>query len=282
MTSAERDAAIAHLRQAIGAIEATSADLVRKPPPPQEAPSPKKRRTPSKQNPDDSWPPITYPGMPEGDNWMTNLPARYDHGERGHDRRIMEELAAVGVPCYTLNHLADSVRTVPQGMPIFIDWLDHLEERVPGPETEHRDLLRLGLIRALDDPAARGNRDAINAVVNQLRRRPAPSGRVLDEAEVTLARIATATDFPTVAAIMEELTPRSMRGYLIEYLGRVKTAEAQELALRWLDTMYVQSAIKALVAMKAIGVRARVERYVDDPSSQVRKVARRAMERLPE
>ena len=81
---------------------------------------------------------------------------------------------------------------------------------------------------------------------------------------------------------MEELTPRSMRGYLIEYLGRVKTAEAQELALRWLDTMYVQSAIKALVAMKAIGVRARVERYVDDPSSQVRKVARRAMERLPE
>ena len=198
---AGRDDAIAQLRQAIGAIEATSADLPRLSPEARKRRTVPRRRPKPKKNPDGTWPPITYPGMPEGDGWMQNLPARYTDGERGHDRRIMEELAAVGVPCYTLNHLADRVRTVPQGIPIFVDWLNHLEERVPGPETEHRDLLRLGLIRVLDDPAARGNRDAINAVVNQLRRRPAPSGRVLDEAEVTLARIATATDFPTVAAI---------------------------------------------------------------------------------
>lgn len=251
-----RDDAIAQLRQAIGAIEATSADLPRLSPEDRKRRTVPRRRPKPKKNPDGTWPPITYLGMPEGDDWMQNRPAWYRGGEKGFDRRICEELAAVGVPCYTLNHLADRVRTVPQGIPIFVDWLDHLEERVPGPETEHRELLRLGLIRTLDDLAARGNRDAINAVVSQLRRRPAPSGRVLDEAEVTLARIATAADFPTVAATMEELPPRSMRGYLIEYLGRVKTAEAQELALRWLDTMYVQSAIKALVAMKATGVRA--------------------------
>lgn len=220
--------------------------------------------------------------MPEGDDWMNNLPARYHDGERGFDRRICNELAAVGVPCYTLNDLADRVRTVPQGIPIFIDWLEHLEERVPGPETEHRELLRIGLVRALCDPAARGNRDAIDAVVSQLRRRPAPSRRVQDNAEPTLARIATATDFPTVTAIMEELPPGFTRGYLIEYLGRVKTAEAQEIALRWLDSMYVGSAIKALIAMKATGVRAHVERYIDDPSSQIRKLAKRAMERLPD
>jgi len=81
---------------------------------------------------------------------------------------------------------------------------------------------------------------------------------------------------------MEELPPRFTRGYLIEYLGRVKTAEAQEIALNWLDGRYVQSAIKALIAMKATGVRARVERYVDDPSAQVRKLAKRALERLPD
>lgn len=273
---------IAHLRQAIGAIEATSADLPRLSPEARKRRTVPKRRPKPKKNPDGTWPPITYQGMPEGDDWLDNRPARYSDGHKGFDRRICKELAAVGVRCYTLNDLADRARTVPQGIPIFVDWLNHLEVRVPGPETEHRELLRIGLIRALDDPAARGNRDAIDAVVDQLRRRPPPTGRVQDDAEPTLARIATAADLPAIAAIMEELPPRFTRGYLIEYLGRVKTAEAQEIALNWLDGRYVQSAIKALIAMKATGVRARVERYVDDPSAQVRKLAKRALERLPD
>ncbi|WP_090562335.1 MULTISPECIES: HEAT repeat domain-containing protein [unclassified Mycobacterium] len=220
--------------------------------------------------------------MPEGDDWMKNLPARYHDGERGFDRRIMEELAAVGVPCYTLGDLSNRVPTIPQGIPIFVDWLNHIEERIPGPETSHRTAIRAGLIRNLNDSAARGNQAAVDALVNQLRRQP-PLPRPLPEyADSALGRIATKSDFSTIAALIRDMPPDFSRSGLISYLGRVKTPEAQAIALEWLDTAYTGFAIKALVAMKAAGVRDRIAPYVEDANAWVRKSAQRAMERLPE
>lgn len=280
--SGRRDTTIAALRQAIVAVEATSADLVRKPPQAPVAPTPTKRRSAPKKNPDGTWPPITYPGMPEGDDWMNNLPARYHDGERGFDRRIMEELAAVGVRCYTVNELANRVATIPQGIPIFVDWLTHLEERIPGPETEHRSIVRAGLICALDDVAARGDVIAIELLNAQLRRQPPLQGPVRDFAGYALARIATSSDFPLIAALLDELPLEYPRGALIEYLGRVKTPEARVIALHWLDNGYAYSAIKALTAMKATDVREHIARYLEYPDPPVRKAAKRAMERLPE
>lgn len=281
---AERIEAVAGLRQAIAAIEATSADLprdrvketrvVRRQPP--------RRPPPVKQNADGTWPPITYDGMPEGDDWMDHLPARYHHGQRGFDRRIMEELAAVGAPCYTLQQLTDHVRYVPQGVPIFIDWLTRLEERIPGPETDHRRAVRIGLIRGLDDIAIRGNRQAFDVLVAELRRGAALSGPAADYAHFALARIATVKDFPTMAELLEQLPPEAPRGALIEYMGRVKTPEAQQIVLKWLDTPWTWFALRALIPMKASGVRDRIAPYVDDANSDVRKYAKRAMARLPE
>lgn len=281
--------AVAVLRQAISAIEATSADLprdrvkearvVRRQPPRRQS---SRRPPPVKQNAGGTWPPITYEGMPEGDDWMDHLPARYDHGQRGFDRRIMEELAAVGVPCYTLNQLSDHVRYVPQGVSIFIAWLTHLEERIPGPETDHRRAVRIGLIRGLDDIAIRGNRQAFHALVAELRRGAALFGPAADYAHFALARIATVKDFPTMAALLDELPPEAPRGALIEYMGRVKTPEAQQIVLKWLDTEWTWFALRALIAMKASGVRDRIAPYVDDASSDVRKYAKRAMARLPQ
>lgn len=286
---AKRLEAVAVLRQAISAIEATSADLprdrvrearvVRRQPPRREPPG---RPPRAKQNADGTWPAITYDGMPEGDGWMDNLPARYHHGQRGFDRRIMEELAAVGVPCYTVNQLSDHVRYVPQGIPIFIDWLTHLEERIPGPETDHRRAVRIGLIRGLDDIAVRGNRQAFDALVAELRRGATLPGPSADYAHFALARIATVKDFPTIAALLDELPCEAPRGALIEYMGRVKTPEAQQIVLMWLDTEWVWFALRALIAMKAPVVHARVALYVNDASSDVRKYAKRALARLPE
>lgn len=280
---ANRIDAIAGLRQSIAAIEAARADLprervmqarmVRRTPP--------KRPPRVKQNSDGTWPPITYQGMPEGDDWMDNRPARYHHGQRGFDRRIMEELAASGVPCYTLNQLADHVRYVPQGVPIFIDWLIHLEERIPGPETDHRTAVRIGLIRGLDDIAIRGNRQAIGLLAAQLQRQPPLPGPTADYAHYALARIATVKDFPKIASLLEELPSEAPRGALIEYMGRVKTPEAQQIVLTWLDTQWVWFALRALIAMKAPGVRDRVAPYADAANSFVRKAAKRALERLP-
>lgn len=227
--------------------------------------------------------PITYHGMPEGQDWMQRLPARYKHGERGFDRRIMEELAAVGVPCYTLGDLSNRVRTIPQGIPIFIDWLTHLEDRIPGADTPHREAIRAGLIRNLNDPAARGNPAAINALVVQLRRQPPLRSGLIGYATEALAHIATKRDFPTIIELIEELLPLgAVVGPLIEYLGKVKTDEARELALRFLDTPSTYFALRALIQMKAPGVRARVEPYLTHDNASIRKEARRAMARLPE
>lgn len=272
---------LSELQQAIGAIEATSADLVRKnvnqndevddaKPPARE---PEKRGKPQ---------PISYPGMPEGTDWLQHVPARYKDGQRGFDRRIMEELAAVGVPCYTLDELANRVSTIPQGIPIFIDWLAHLEERIPGEETPHRQAIRAGLIRNLNDAAARGNTAAIETLTRQLRRRPPLDRGLVDYAERALARIATKRDFALVAELIRELSPHYPVGPLIEYLGKVNSAEARELALRYLDTPSTYFAIRALTRMKAPNVRHLIEPYTEHTSSSIRKEARRAMERLPE
>lgn len=281
----DRADVIAGLRDMVAAIEATSTDLprdrvvatraVRRTPPQRRPAKPTKR-------PDGTWPPITYPGMPEGDDWMNNLPARYRHGHRGFDRRIMEELAAVGVPCYTLGDLSNRVGTIPQGIPIFLDWLTHLEERIPGPETDHRTAIRAGLIRNLNDMAARGNQDAIDVLVAQLRRNPPLPGPLPDFAHFALGRIATPKDFPTIAALLKEMPPDVPRGALIEYMARVKTPQAQQIVLAWLDTAWTWYAMRALVKMKAPGVRDRIAPYVDDANSYVRKYAKRALQRLPE
>lgn len=269
------DPRIAHLRKVIGAIEATSADLIRAPKKTAGSDAPRDRK-PTAATSDV----FSYPGMPEGEDWMMNVPARYRDGEGGFDRRLMEELATAGAPCYTLDDLTKA-RTIPQGIPIFIDWLQYLEERVPGPETKHRLALRTNLIRNLNDPAARGNQAAIDVLIEQLQNPPALSGFTSDFATRALARIATKKEFARIAMILEQLPQEAPRGALIEYMGKVRTPEARDTILRYLDTEWTYFALKALIAMKAAGVRDRIEPYLQDPNSMVRKYARQAMEKLP-
>jgi len=235
-----KDERIAQLRSAIGAIESTTTDMARRPP----------QNTTNQSAPTKKPQPIRYVGMPEGEDWMQRLPIWYSDGEGGFDRRIMEELAAVGVPCYTLNDLTKA-RSVPQGIPIFIDWLTHLEERIPGPETDHRQAIRGNLIRNLNDPAARGNDQAIKLLIQQLDRQPPLPAGLLDYASQALARIATKKDFPRIAGLLAELSPNGPIGPLIEYMGKVKTPEARDISLRYLDTDWTYFSIRALTAMKA-------------------------------
>ncbi|MEV0342954.1 HEAT repeat domain-containing protein [Nocardia sp. NPDC050713] len=230
--------------------------------------------------------PIEYARMPYGSEsggseWMNDLPAAYVHGQQGFDRRIMEELASVGVPCYTLDDLSNGPRTIPQGIPIFIDWLANLETKIPGPETEHRSAIRSGLIRNLIDPAARGNQQAIDLLIAQVQRRPPLPTRMQDWACLGLRTIATAKNFDQIAGLLAELPEGSSMIPLVEYLGKVKTPSARALAVQYLGGVARGSAIKALVQMKATGVRHLIEPLLNDPHPPVRKQAQRALEKLP-
>lgn len=212
---------------------------------------------------------------------MDDLPVRYVDGQRGFDRRIMEELAAVGVPCYTLGDLANGPRTIPQGIPIFVDWLADLEKRIPGPESEHRAIIRSGLIRNLIDPAARGNQQAIDLLIAQMRRQPPLPTRTQDWACLALRTIATGKNFDQIAGLLAELPVGSPTIPLVEYLGKVKTARSRDIAVKYLGGPTREAAIKALVQMKAPDVRHLIEPFLDDPHPPVRKQALRAMEKLP-
>ncbi|CPZ15209.1 Uncharacterised protein [Mycobacteroides abscessus] len=64
-----------------------------------------------------------YIGLPQGDGWMDNIPSQYVHGEHGFDERIMRDLAEVGVRAYTLDDLANGPATIPEAIPVFVDWL---------------------------------------------------------------------------------------------------------------------------------------------------------------
>ncbi|RBO91825.1 HEAT repeat domain-containing protein [Nocardia puris] len=230
--------------------------------------------------------PIKYLRMPPGSEdggtaWMDDLPVRYVDGQRGFDRRIMEELAAVGVPCYTLGDLANGPRTIPQGIPIFVDWLADLEKRIPGPESEHRAIIRSGLIRNLIDPAARGNQQAIDLLIAQMRRQPPLPTRTQDWACLALRTIATGKNFDQIAGLLAELPVGSPTIPLVEYLGKVKTARSRDIAVKYLGGPTREAAIKALVQMKAPDVRHLIEPFLDDPHPPVRKQALRAMEKLP-
>lgn len=224
-----------------------------------------------------------YIGMPQGDNWMENIPPRYTHGKNGFDERIMRDLAQVGVRAYTLNALSNGPATIPDAIPVFVDWLSHLEERIPGPEPDHshRSIIRSGLIRNLIDPAARGNQQAIDLLIGQVRHQPPLPSRQVDWALEGLRIICGPKEFPRIAALIPDLPPGAHVSPIIAYLGKVKTPESRELLIGYLNSPAVEFAIKALVQSKAPNVRHLIEPFVNDADSPVRKAARRAMERLP-
>ncbi|MGV0780542.1 HEAT repeat domain-containing protein [Mycolicibacterium sp. XJ775] len=264
---ADRQAIIAQLRDAIGAVESKSDG---RPPtlPPRPQPTPP-RATPAVLK---GW------DVPDGDDWRDHLPARYVDGQHGFDHRLMEDLAAVGVRCYTIGHF--KATTAPSAIPVFVDWLTHLEARIPGEETHHRNIIRIGLIWNLHDRAAQGKQHIVDLMLTQIRHQPPLTRGAQDAALSTLSFVATARHFAQIVELLAEPIDMAGRSWLVSYLGKVKTDEARALAVGYLDSPYTAFALKALIQMKAAGVRDLVAPYVGSEHAEVRKYARRAMERL--
>ena len=67
---------------------------------------------------------------------------------------------------------------------------------------------------------------------------------------------------------------------LVRYLGKVKTPEARDVVVQYLDTPSRGEAVRALVQMKATGVRRLIEPLAEDRHPPIRKIARTALEKL--
>ncbi|CQD04801.1 hypothetical protein BN1232_00773 [Mycobacterium lentiflavum] len=195
-------------------------------------------------------------------------------------RALKRELNEAGIPEDTVWQLVNSKIDYPQAVPIIVDWLQHLDERVPAGE--ERNALREGLIRNLITKNAKGNRAAIDVLFQQLEIDP-PLGRFeLEPVGYALFEILERSDFPRVAAAIRSERDFPTKSWLVRWIGQFKTAEAKELAVSQLSNPATRdAAMAALVRQKATGVRDAVAVYLDDEHEVWRKEARRTLDKLP-
>ncbi|GAA4534777.1 hypothetical protein GCM10023161_07290 [Mycobacterium paraffinicum] len=204
-------------------------------------------------------------------------PATWPESEQAMKR----QLDAAGIPEDTVWELVNSPNDYPQAVPIIVDWLQHLDERVP-PE-EDRRAWRAGLLRNLITKHAKGNRAAIDALFHQFEIEPPLSNLELEAAGFALAKICERSDFPRIAALIRAGRDFPTKSLLVEWIGQIKTDEAKELAVSQLP--YPASripAMRALVRQRATGVRDAVAEYLDDEHEIFRKEARKTLDKLPE
>jgi hypothetical protein len=196
-------------------------------------------------------------------------------------RALKRELNEAGIPEDTVWQLVNSKADYPQAVPIIVDWLQHLDERVP--PGEDRNALREGLIRNLITKHAKGNRAAIDVLFHQLEIDP-PLGRFeLEPVGYALFEILERSDFPRVAATIRSERDFPTKSWLVRWIGRFKTEEAKELAVSQLSNPATRdAAMAALVRQKATGVRDAVAVYLDDEHEVWRKEARKTLDKLPQ
>jgi hypothetical protein len=197
------------------------------------------------------------------------------------EQAMKRQLDAADVAEDTVWELMNSRFEYPQAVPIMIDWLQHLDERIP-PD-EDRRAWRVGLIRNLITKHARGNRAAADILFHQFDIEPGLSNEELEATGFALAQAADRSDFPRIAALIRSERDFPTKADLVEWLGRIKTEEAKERAVSQLPNPGTRiQAMRALVRQKATGVRDAVAEYLDNEHEVWRKEARKTLDKLPE
>ncbi|OMC42540.1 hypothetical protein A5745_21550 [Mycobacterium sp. IS-2888] len=195
-------------------------------------------------------------------------------------RAMKRQLDEADIPEDTVWQLVNSRYDYPQAVPIMVDWLQHLDERVPPGEA--RRSMRVGLIRNLITKNAKGNRAAADILFHQFEVEPPLSNEELEATGFALAQVADRSDFPRVAALIRSERDFPTKSVLVEWLGRFKTEEAKEIAVSQLPNPGTRiQAMRALVRQKATGVRDAVAVYLDNEHEVFRKEARKTLDKLP-
>lgn len=191
---------------------------------------------------------------------------------------LVRELADVGVPVLDIWDLVNA-RTAqyPVAIPILLDWLEHLDARVPGPE---RDRLREGLIRALTVKAARPA--AAPVMIDQFKRAIA-AGRPGEAWAIGNALSVVADDslFDELAALASDPNNGTARQMIVHGLSGSRHPLAIRLLVDLLadDDVAAHAAI-ALGKLKAATARPALEALLDHPRPLVRREAKKALAKI--
>jgi hypothetical protein len=192
---------------------------------------------------------------------------------------LSRDLRAAGLPISELWELVNAKAQYKAAIPVLIDWLRDVEQRVPGPDQPR---VREGLVRALSVPAARPV--AAPALIEEFRRASDPSetglGWVVGNA---LSVVADDSVFDEIAALAQDPGYGKARQMIVLGLGRSKDPRAVPLLVGLLgDGDVVAHAVMALGRLSPPGVRPAVERLLNHPQALVRREAKKALARLPE
>lgn len=172
---------------------------------------------------------------PTRDDWLTDIPARFTDGRNGFDLRLAQDLGRVGVKAWSLTPLANRPvsESLPEAIPVFVDWLAHIDERVADGGTIqdrlHKRAIWGDLIRCLYDPAAKRNSAVIDVLIDQFENPNFPV-ELHHNATQTLDYVAGARDFDRIVKLMDRVSDHHYaRLFLVRYIGRVTTRRAHEL-----------------------------------------------------
>ncbi|WP_370943268.1 HEAT repeat domain-containing protein [Amycolatopsis sp. cg5] len=187
---------------------------------------------------------------------------------------LSRDLEAVGVDG-DLWGLVNSKARYRAAVPVLLDWLRHVDERVPEPDLGK---VREGLVRALTVPEARPV--AAPELIRQFQE--------VDELTVRWA-IGNALSVVYDDSVFDQLEPLVReprfgqgRQMLVHGLGRSRHPRAPGLLVELLsDDDVAAHALTALTKLKPPGVRGAVEPLLDHPRPLVRKNAKKALEKLP-
>ncbi|WP_194819884.1 HEAT repeat domain-containing protein [Nocardia sp. XZ_19_385] len=193
---------------------------------------------------------------------------------------LLDELADAGVRVSSASDLINTREPYPTAVPILIDWLAHLDQKMPGPEEGLKKGLRETLIRALIVKEAK-NTDALPTLLAQFDQYEKLSPSVLWAAGYALAWLAPATYYDRIAPLAADRRYGLGRRELILWLGKSRNPQAITIILDQLDDPLVATAaLQALARRKPVGVRGLVEPYLDSDDSEIRKQARKALGKL--
>ncbi len=190
---------------------------------------------------------------------------------------LIDDLGRAGVPVADLWELVNGEVQYRSATPVLVDWLEHLDERVPGAD---REKVREGLVRALTVPAARPA--AAPVLLEQFRRVADPSGLgprwVIGNA---LEVVADDSVFDEVAAIVRDSAFGKARQMVVLGLARSKDRRAVPLLIELLDDEDVAAhAAMALGKLRADEARSALERHLASPQPLVRREAKKALAKL--
>lgn len=192
---------------------------------------------------------------------------------------LLNDLGRAGVPVQDLWELVNAPVQYKAAIPVLIDWLRSLDERVPDAD---RPKVREGLVRALSVPAARPA--AAPVLIEEFRHNRDPDGRGLGwVVGNALSVVADDSVFDDIATLLRDRSYGKARQMIVMGLARSRDQRAVPLLVNLLaDEDVIAQAVTVLGKLRPAAVRQAIEPLVDHPRALVRREARKALTRLPE